>query len=211
MNKTILAIECSQAKASLCLAVAGNVVYQAQWQAERNHDAHLFPALKESLTHLNGDKLACILVGSGPGSYGGIRVALAAAQGLALVHHAHVIALCSWESLAAQGTRAIISDAKRGGWTFRHPNGSIDVLETEALKAKIAAGEKVASVETEEQLAKHSIQVQESGLVPQATGLVESWLARSPEAQEAALKSIPEPIYVRPPHITKAKHKPWEC
>ncbi len=206
----ILALECSQPCASLCLADAeGHVLYAADWQAERNHDAHLFPALQEAMDALAGGALTQILVGAGPGSYGGVRVALAAAVGIATVTGARTVAIGSWDELAArEGAEAcIISDARRGGWTLRHPDGRIEVLTTEQLQATAAP---LFSIEPAEQLAERGIAVQRGGLIPTAEGLVRGWLALSPATQEELAARVPEPIYVRPPHITAAKRKPWE-
>lgn len=205
----ILAIECSQPAASLCLAKGEDVLFSTGWVAERNHDSYLFPALQQALQELGDETLAMVLVGAGPGSYGGVRVALAAAVGISVVRHAQVVAIGSWSDLAADGS-VIVSDARRGGWTVRRPDGNIEVLSAEALKAEIAQGLVVKSIESEELLTKAGIDVQQSALVPTAEGLVRSWY-RLTDCQQAELKALPaEPIYVRPPHITEAKRKPWE-
>ena len=205
----ILAIECSRPRASLCLYDGREYLTDVAWQAERNHDGYLFPALSQALSALGDAPLDLILIGAGPGSYGGVRVALAAAVGIATVRKSQMVAICSWDSLAAEG-QTIISDAKRGGWTIRRPDGTIEVLTPEALRSEIAAGLKVCSIEEAELMQKHDIPVEKCGLVPTARGLVTSWLSYSPAQQKALAARAPEPIYVRPPHITAAKRRPWE-
>ena len=197
----ILALECSTAHASLCLGD-----YDADWVAVRNHDAHLFPALRAAL---NAAAPELILVGAGPGSYGGVRVALAAAVGIALVRGIRVVALCSWEHLA-EGTAAILSDAKRGGWTHRAPDGTISVLDTAAVQQRLAEGEQIWSVESAATLARAGLQLPRADLRPTARGLVATWLSLSEQERRARAAAPAEPIYVRPPHITTPKHKPWE-
>lgn len=200
----ILAIECSCSHASLCLA--GEASYSADWVAVRNHDAYLFPALRKAL---EAGSPELILVGAGPGSYGGVRVALAAAAGIALVRRARVVALCSWESLAEGGV-SILSDAKRGGWALRDADGHIEVLDTSAVQARLDRGEQIWSVESAALLARAGLQLPRTDLRPTAEGLVSTWLSLS-EQEQAARAALPaEPIYVRPPHITTPKHKPWE-
>ncbi len=209
----ILALECSQPDASLCLADAGGQILCARsWRAERNHDAYLFPALESALAALGEQPLNLILVGAGPGSYGGVRVALAAAVGIATVTGARTVAIGSWDALAADagGNACIISDARRGGWTLRHPHGGIEVLSTEELTALQRQGARLFSIEAADALAARGISVELGGLIPRAEGLVQSWLALTPEAQQQLAARAPEPIYVRPPHITEAKRKPWE-
>lgn len=203
----ILAIECSTSHASLCLA--GAAAFSCDWIAERNHDAHLFPALQEALERLGERKLDVILVGSGPGSYGGVRVALAAATGVAVVRGCRIAPMCSWEALA-EGRAGIISDAKRGGWTLRRPTGEITVLDAEGVQQAIRDGELLWSTESAERLSQAGISVPRAGLVPTAQGLVETWGCLSEDERARRVSQPAEPIYVRPPHITTPKRKPWE-
>lgn len=205
----ILALETSSASASLCLADGREVKYMTAWQSERNHDAYLFPALQQAMDSLGDDTPDYILVGAGPGSYGGVRVALAAAVGISVITGARVVALDSWRDLAVGGA-GIISDARRNGWTYRDATGDIRVLSNEELLQLVAAGTRIYSVETAGHLASRGIEVAKSGLVPTAEGLVRSWLAMTTDEREAQAARPAEPIYVRPPHITASKHKPWE-
>lgn len=206
----LLAIETSVPTATLCLYREGSgICARAAWTAERNHDAWLFPALQQAMDELGSDSLDAILVGAGPGSYGGVRVALAAGVGIAAVTGAKLISLCSWEQLAAEGA-CIISDARRGGWTVRRPDGSIEVLTPEELQQLAAQGTPLLSVEPAGATAKLGITPAAEALVPTAEGLVQTWLRMTEEERSAAAAKPAEPIYVRPPHITAAVHKPWE-
>lgn len=202
----ILALETSQPHASLCLSRDGETVFSASWEAERNHDAYLFPALQKALAYPEAAELHTLLVGAGPGSYGGVRVALAAAVGVATVRGGRVVAFGSWEPFAAPGL-SIISDARRNGWTVRRPDGCIEVISAEEARALPAP---VVSVESPEVLAAAGITVQQAGIIPTAEALVRTWLALSAEQRETLAAKPAEPIYVRPPHIVPAKRKPWE-
>lgn len=202
----ILALETSQPHASLCLSRNGETVFTASWEAERNHDAYLFPALQKALAYPEAAELHTLLVGAGPGSYGGVRVALAAAVGVATVRGGRVVAFGSWEPFAAPGL-SMISDARRNGWTVRRPDGCIEVISAEEARALPAP---VASVESPEVLAAAGITVQQAGIIPTAEALVRTWLALSAEQRETLAAKPAEPIYVRPPHIVPAKRKPWE-
>lgn len=206
----ILTIETSQNKASLCVCRDGDIVYSTSWETERNHDAFLFPALEQALSLPDIPAPELILVGAGPGSYGGIRVALAAAVGISVVKGSRIAAICSWCGLADEQT-AIISDAKRGGWTIRRPNGTIEVLTIEQLKQELENGLNIATVETEETLQKHQLEAKQYHLLPTAESITKAWLKLSTEDQQTLLNQPAEPIYVRPPHITAAKRKPWEA
>ncbi len=210
----ILAIECSAPKASLCLVNQGKVIVSEQWETLRNHDSYLFPALERALKALNGEQLDTILVGAGPGSYGGVRVAIAAASGIAMVRDCQTVAIDSWTQLAesVQGQQQlIISDAKRGGWTLRQIDGTIEVKSLDEMLQLQAEGASFSPTESAEALDAHGLVAKEYQLTPQALGLVESWLNMPFEKQEELKLQPLSPIYVRPPHITKAKRKPWEC
>lgn len=207
-----LAIECSQANASLYLCDKHyTCLYEASWHAQRNHDSHLFPALEEALNILDQgqEKLTTILIGAGPGSYGGVRVSLAAASGIAMVKDCKVHAIDSWQQLA-QGKHCVISDARRGAWTLRQRDASISVCSSEEIIKLQESGISIITVEEEDCILQAGLKLEEYACRPLAQGLVESWLAYSKEEQERIYHSIPLPIYVRPPHITKAKRKPWE-
>lgn len=204
----VLAIETSVPEASLCLSVNGDTVFSTSWHAERNHDAHLFPALQQALDALpDSEKLDYLLVGAGPGSYGGVRVALAAGVGITTVTGARLVAVESWAQLA-EGEACVVADARRGGWTVRRPGGDIGVLSTEEL---LALRNPIFTVEAAGTLpARGIVQVQREALVPSAEGLIRTWMALD-DTQRRSLQEKPaEPIYVRPPHITTSTRKPWE-
>ncbi len=81
----ILGIETSTAAGSLALAEDGRLVLEAEIDTSLNHSARLLPVLDGLLKGAGwkvGD-LAAVGVGLGPGSFTGIRVGLAAGQGLA--------------------------------------------------------------------------------------------------------------------------------
>ena len=92
---------------------------------------------------LEGRRLAEIVVGSGPGSYGGIRVALAVADGLSLVHGSRVAAFSSWNGLGIHAPLAcVMSDARRGGWAWARVTagvleGALEVLPGEQAAARV--------------------------------------------------------------------------
>lgn len=204
----LLAIETSVPHASLSLWGDDRILFSTTWEAERNHDSFLFPALEQALGAIPAGKgLDYILVGSGPGSYGGVRVALAAGVGIAMVTGARLVAVESWAQLA-EGQACVLADARRGGWTVRHPDGRIEVRSTEQVQA---LQQPLFSTEAYGVLASHGIVgVQKENLIPTAEGLIRTWLGMTPGQRAEAAAKPAEPIYVRPPHITAATRKPWE-
>lgn len=83
-NRAILAFDTSSRLGSVIVTVDGKVMARAFLRSPRRHAARLLPAIRGVLvasgTQL-GD-LAGIVVGSGPGSFTGLRVAAATAKGL---------------------------------------------------------------------------------------------------------------------------------
>jgi tRNA threonylcarbamoyl adenosine modification protein YeaZ len=110
-----LAIDTSSSVGSIALGNEKVVVQSIEFKAPQRHSAALFPAL--SRLGIPRLKLRRIIVGLGPGSFSGIRVGLAAAQGLALVQNVPVVGICSAYSVAFQHKNAtrlgVFADAKR--------------------------------------------------------------------------------------------------
>ena len=99
-----LAFDTSSSIGSIALGNAEVVVQSIEFKGPRRHSAALFPALvRLGLPRL---KLRRIIVGIGPGSFSGIRVSLAAAQGIALVQGIPVVGICSAWSVAWQHKEA---------------------------------------------------------------------------------------------------------
>ena len=110
-----LAFETSSSVGSIALGNEHVVVQSIEFTAPRRHSAALFPALARiGIPRL---KLRRIIVGLGPGSFSGIRVSLAAAQGIALAQGIPVIGICSAYSVASQHEKVtrlgVFADAKR--------------------------------------------------------------------------------------------------
>ncbi len=114
----ILAIESSvpEAGLALCDGGTGEVVWRREFSSQRAHNAVIFDPLREALDRCDR-KLELIAVGRGPGSYGGVRVGIAVANGLSLALGAPVLGLSSLEAMETEAeTYAVIGDARRQTW-----------------------------------------------------------------------------------------------
>jgi len=110
-----LAFDTSSSIGSIALGNAQVVVQSIEFKGPQRHSAALFPALvRLGIPRL---KLRRIIVGIGPGSFSGIRVSLAAAQGIALVQRIPVVGISSAYSVAWQhkdiARLGVFADAKR--------------------------------------------------------------------------------------------------
>ena len=118
-----LALECSTARGSVALAMVGSAADKVQplWREEfpagRGQGGKLFLALEHALRAAReaGEPLAEIVVGLGPGSYSGVRQAIAAATGLALATGARLTGYPSTAALVGVPSRyQAVGDARRG-------------------------------------------------------------------------------------------------
>lgn len=110
----ILAIDTSTAACTAALFDAGSAcVGQRDEVIGRGHAERLAPMLDELL---DGRAAETILVGVGPGSFTGIRVGIAAAQGLAIGWGSAILGMSSLALLAASADgRSAVAAAINGG------------------------------------------------------------------------------------------------
>ena len=142
-----------------------------------------------------------IVVGTGPGSFAGIRSALAFAQGYALGTNCEVLGLPSACALAGEGRLAVVGDARQGKiWIalfdgFNLERDVFQVNETE-LKAAIPADCKVVTPDAKriEELLKATFGERYLG----GETTTSEGLRRFAEANPAILKPEPLPIYLNP-------------
>jgi len=116
----ILAIDFSSERRSVAVCHGEKVAGQAAETGGRNTRA--FALIEEALRQagFNRDAIECVAVGLGPGSYTGIRAAIALAQGWQLARGLRLLGISSVEALAAQAQAAslhgqvhVLIDAQR--------------------------------------------------------------------------------------------------
>ena len=214
-----LVIETSTPHASIARVGSDGSVDQRGFCSDRNHNALLFEPLQE-LMAVDG-KPSLILVGSGPGSYSGTRVGIAAAQGIAIAMGCPAVAVPSILAVpaAANGARCLaIGDARRGSfWTARI--GDFRLLEEPSLCDAAELGQRIAQAsadglevfsfeETTRFPLPDELLVHVRIEIPDATRLWQAWCGADEETCWKWSAEIPQPLYLKPPHITPAK-RPW--
>lgn len=100
MNR-LLAIDTSTSRASVALAVGENV-YDAEQGNIREHAQYLLPMVQQLLTEADVTmaSLDGIVMGQGPGSFTGLRIACSVAKGLAYAHSLPVYPVSSLAAIA---------------------------------------------------------------------------------------------------------------
>jgi tRNA threonylcarbamoyladenosine biosynthesis protein TsaB len=122
----ILAIEFSTDQRSVAVVVDGSVSAAAMEVATRTTRA--FALIEQALAEarLEREQIECLAIGLGPGSYAGIRAAIALAQGWQLARPVKLLGISSVECLAAE--------AQAKGWSSR-VNLAIDAQRNELYLA----------------------------------------------------------------------------
>jgi tRNA threonylcarbamoyl adenosine modification protein YeaZ len=189
--------------------------------SDRNHNAMLFEPLRELLDGSPRPETALVLVGSGPGSYSGTRVGIAAAQGVAIATGCPAVAVPSILAVpsVANGARCLaIGDARRGtywhatitGFELPEPPVLCDAAELQSIvRESIEDGCTVFSFEEPSRFPlspdlSHQIKQE----FPDAPQLWHAWLASSDETRGVWSAAIPQPLYLKPPHITPSRRPP---
>ena len=109
-----LALDTSTTLGSVCVGIGSRVVARRVIQGQRSHSSDLIPAIGGVLQEAGADlsELAGLVVGAGPGSFTGVRVAAATAKGLA---HALDIPLWAVSSLEAGAAAVDIDEVELFG------------------------------------------------------------------------------------------------
>ena len=216
-----LVLETSTPHASLASSGRDGQLEQREFTSDRSHNALMFSPLKELLDARGEAAIGLVLVGSGPGSYSGTRVGIAAAQGVAIAAGCPAVALPSILAVvsAEDGAACVaIGDARRGSyWTAQIAHSRLlhepELTDASGLAAivleAVAAGIPVFSFEDSARFPlPPELRSQVRLEFPNALRLWRAWQLTDPATRDQWTRATPQPIYLKPPHITPAK-RPW--
>ena len=196
----ILAIDLSNDRGSIAWSSGPGDVFDVSFANDRKHSGLFFENLQQALQRFGTPEL--IVVGLGPGSYAGTRIAIATASGLAAATGARVGGLSSVRAFGTEATEySVVGDARRQSFFFAHVIGR-DCVEGPLLYARD---------ELLGRLHGSAHQVFSSEKIADAPEAVLSYpsarlLAEVARSAPETLATPPlEPIYLREPHITYPK------
>ena len=209
----ILAIETSTPDAGLAVfdTARGEVVWQREFTSDRAHNAAIFAPLDEALESYAVD---AVVVGTGPGSYSGVRVGIAVANGVSLARGVPCFGLPSLAALPAEegaGDYRVIGDARRGEFFIvevcgRELQGDAQMMTAEDLAKRLEDGEGGLRIYTMEESVVGRFDGAE--LLRPSAGELARLAAGLSEKQRGDLAELAlEPVYLRAPHITMPKRK----
>jgi tRNA threonylcarbamoyladenosine biosynthesis protein TsaB len=214
----VLALDTSMGACSAAVLRAGGEpkLFARQQAMVRGHAEALMPMVAEVMAEagLNFSGLDLIAATTGPGSFTGVRIAIAAARGLALVTHAKLFGTDSLtvmakaalaDGLTPEGPYAVAVDARRGMLYFgrfdaagRKREGPLLIAPDDAAMVlphdlHIAVGSGATLLAEAAAQRGHRIEARLPELEPSAASLAE--IAFASGETVPALK----PLYLRPP------------
>jgi tRNA threonylcarbamoyl adenosine modification protein YeaZ len=198
----VLAFDCSTTSGSVAVVDNGVTIHAESFACPRGRGGAFFPALERAVTAAG--RVDRIAVGIGPGSYNGLRAAIAAAEGLHFATGAERVGIVSPRALAGgTGEFFALGDA-RGGvfWLVRIADGRVagefELLPLEALVAKLDARPDLRRLAAAPVPAVPGVVV----AMPDAVTLARLALEETPAT------AVLEPMYLKPAHITAPRPRP---
>jgi tRNA threonylcarbamoyl adenosine modification protein YeaZ len=222
-----LAIDTSTDNASIALVHGDEVPAELTWRCEQNHTVELLPHLARLLDEakVSLQSISCVIVAKGPGSFNGLRAGISTAKGLAFSLGIPIIGISSLEVVAYQHAETglpicPIFNAGRGEiatamyqkkdnrWcqlAAEHIT-TVEALCSEITTKTLFCGEFVPLIAR--QLRK---QLKQKAVIPPTQPPRASLLAKlGKQRLEAGDYDNPatlQPLYLRRPAITQAKHR----
>lgn len=149
----VLGIETSCVRGSVALVEAGKTLAVASHQRENAHEQSIQPLIEQVLARAGWSARALdrIAVGTGPGSFTGLRVGIALAQGISEGLEIPLVGVSSLEAMAAAapshlpGARVAVLDARRGELFFAAYGADGRELMAPQIVESPAAAERLAS------------------------------------------------------------------
>jgi tRNA threonylcarbamoyladenosine biosynthesis protein TsaB len=196
----ILALELSTGRGSVAFIDQGRVAFAREFANDRKHSGAFFECLEA--THQSCGAASLIVVGLGPGSYAGVRIAISAAVGLQAAVGAQLIGIPSICATDADDPEfCVIGDARRNSFFYsRIANGECE--EGPMLVDEQTLLDRLRDLALPVYCAEAPPQFPQTRIAyPSATRLAE--LAQ----RDRSDKILPplQPIYLREAHITQPK------
>jgi tRNA threonylcarbamoyladenosine biosynthesis protein TsaB len=216
MKEFLLAIDAATASGGVAVSADGVVLAEAGISDTRRHSELLLPAV-DFVLHASGverTNITGIVVGAGPGSFTGVRIAAAMARGLAAGLGVPLLAYSSLAGLAASAARGLepvcaMFDARRGevyaGCYAFGDDGMTTILPptaatVEQIVERLAADMPLFAGDGAQQYLSKLPRARVLSTVVQTRASALLWLAHYDRAAGAvALPASFEPDYVREP------------
>jgi tRNA threonylcarbamoyladenosine biosynthesis protein TsaB len=197
----ILALELSTPRGSLAWLDGDVASFAREWPNDRKNSAAFFENLDVVAKQFGSPDI--IVVGLGPGSYAGTRIAISAAIGLQISSGARLIGFPSISAIeSAEADYCVIGDARRKSFFFARISGNElmegpELFSEEGLKNKLGSCRNDTPIFRSESLSQFS-----EAVVRYPSAQLLARLARDPN-RNFRLPPL-EPMYLREPYVTMA-------
>ena len=194
-----LALEMSTAQGSIAWRENGEALFDSRFAADRKHSGAFFENVQLCLERFG--RPGQIVIGLGPGSYAGVRIAIATALGLRPATGAKlrgIPSICALE--VDEDDYCVIGDARRQSFFF-----------AQIEKGRLTSGPLLeSSAELMARLSGLTLPIYNSEPLPQFPAAKLAYpsagrLAEVARLHPAEIDGALEPIYLREPHITVPK------
>jgi tRNA threonylcarbamoyladenosine biosynthesis protein TsaB len=194
-----LALETSTPRGGVAMFRDGELIFSESFTADRSHSSDLFAVIERALA--TRERPGRIVVGLGPGSYAGVRIAIAAGIGISVATGAEMVGVPSIVGLDG-GEYLAVGDARRGGyWVARVADGEImggpEILTREGMEERLATAG--MAVYSSEEVGFAGVELR----FPDVERIGRLGVADRGVIARGTL----EPMYLREPHITTPKGK----
>jgi tRNA threonylcarbamoyladenosine biosynthesis protein TsaB len=199
----ILALELSSARGSLAWR-DGDLEWVRDWPNARKNSGEFFQNLTETQKQFGPP--ARIVVGLGPGSYAGTRIAISASIGLQLATKAELIGLSSLCAIECDAPEyAVVGDARRQSFFLARLRDRI-LLAPPALQNETELRGALSALNPEVPIFALE-QLRQFEGVPVRYPSAEILARLAAEENRAFVLPPLEPMYLREPHITTPKNR----
>lgn len=224
-----IAIDTSTDTASLALVRESEMIAELTWRSGQNHSVQLLPNLAHLLkqTNLGLSSVSGIIVAKGPGGYNGLRVGLSTAKGLSFCLNVPIVGISTLEVEAYQHAvmglpvcpifdagrgeiATAIYEKKEDKWSqaMAEQITTIDILCSQIAANTVFCGQITPSTAARlrETLGEKAVIVSSAVDWRRAGFLAELGLKRFNNGDYDDLVTL-QPLYLRSPAITQAKHR----
>lgn len=191
----ILSIDASTTRGSVALVSDQGTIREVFVDSPRGRGGALFTALEKVVGE--AADIERVIVGVGPGSYNGIRLAIAVAWGIAAARRIPLVGISSLLGLD-EGSYCAVGDARRGQYYLAQVSDGRFVAEPKLLQ-------KIQLVTSLRQTPGLPI------FAPERIEFVQGVMVRTPSAARLAhlaanwQPNCPQPLYLKAPYITAPK------
>jgi tRNA threonylcarbamoyl adenosine modification protein YeaZ len=223
-----LAIDTSSNIVGIALSHKGEMLASLTWQTTQNHTIELLPNLVCLLQQAKVElgSIEAIIVAKGPGSFNGLRVGISTAKGLAFTLNIPLLGVNTLEAEAypfaftGLPLRPIHKAGREEIATalYRQKDNEWQCLEAESIttvkilcrrikQKTLFCGEIPPDIirEIQQNLGRRAIIPQGNSLSRASSLAILGWLKLSKGEHDDPVTL--QPLYLRPPHITKPRYK----